>query len=61
VETSNEKRSHRSIQRAGKLEVFDCELWVVGLAFDMVIENSDTMQRHGVKIVAAFEYSQAPI
>jgi len=57
----NEWRSHLSFQGTGRMEVFDAERWAIGLALDMAIENSETLQEHGVKMVALFSDSQATI
>jgi len=44
-----------------RMEVFDAELWAIGLALDVTIEKRKTLQRHGVKTVAVFSDSQAAI
>jgi len=31
------------------MEVFDAELWAIGLALEVTIEKRETLQRHGVK------------
>jgi len=41
------------------MEVFNTELWVIGLTLDIAIEKRETLQRHGVKMVAVFSDSQA--
>jgi ribonuclease HI len=43
------------------MEVFEAELWAIGLALDMMIERRETLQNHGVKTVAVFSDSQAAI
>jgi ribonuclease HI len=43
------------------MEVFDAELWAIGLALDVAIEKRETLQKHGVKTVAVFSDSQAAI
>jgi len=43
------------------MEVFDTELWAIGLALDVVIEKREKLQEHGVKTVAVFSDSQAGI
>jgi ribonuclease HI len=43
------------------MEVFDTELWAIGLVLDVVIEKRTTLQKHGVKTVAVFSDSQAAI
>jgi len=35
------------------MEVFDAELWAIGLALDVAIEKRKTLQVHGVKMVAS--------
>jgi len=36
------------------MEVFDAELWAIGLELDVAIERRETLQIHGVKMVAVF-------
>ncbi|MDT7660414.1 MAG: hypothetical protein QOF38_5129, partial [Pseudonocardiales bacterium] len=43
------------------MEVFDAELWAIRLALDVAMEKRDTLQQHGVKLVAVFSNSQAAI
>jgi ribonuclease HI len=43
------------------MEVFDAELWAIGLALDETIKKRETLQRHGVKTMAVFSDSQAAI
>jgi hypothetical protein len=43
------------------MEVYDAELWAVGLALDLAIEKQETSQMHGVQTVAVFRDSQAAI
>jgi hypothetical protein len=43
------------------MEVFDAELWAIGLALDVAIEKRETFQKHGVKTVTVFSDSQAAI
>jgi len=57
----NEWRSRRSFLGTGCMEVFDAELWAIGLALDMAIEKRETLPMHGVKTVAVFSNSQAAI
>jgi len=57
----NEWRSRRSFLGTGRMEVFDAELWGIGLALDVAIEQRETLQKHGVKTVAVFSDSQATI
>jgi len=56
-----EWRSRRSYLGAGRMEVFDAELWAIGLALDAAIEKRETLQKHGVETVAVFSDSQAAI
>jgi len=57
----NEWRSRCSILGTGRMEVFDGEIWVIGLALDIAIEKRETFQMHGVKMVAVCSDSQAAI
>jgi len=57
----NQWRSCRSFLRTGRMEVFDAELWAIGLTLHVAIEMRETLQKHGVKIVAVFSDSQAAI
>jgi hypothetical protein len=43
------------------MEVFDAEVWAIGLALDVTIEKTEMLQRHGVKTLAVFCDSQAAI
>ena len=43
------------------MEVFNAELWAIGLALGEKIEKRETLQRHGVKTVAIFSDSQTVI
>jgi len=54
-------RSRHSYLGTGQMEVFDDELWAIGLAVEVMIEKTKTLQRHGVKTVAVFSDSQAAI
>jgi ribonuclease HI len=45
----------------GCVEVFDAELWTIGLALNETIKKRETLQRHGVKTVAVFSGSQVAI
>jgi len=60
-EHGNEWRSRRSFLGTGLMEVFDAELWAIGLALDVAIEKRKSFQKHGVKTVAVFSDSQAAI
>jgi len=57
----NQWRSRRNLLGTGHMEVFDAELWAIGLALDVMIEKRETLQRHGVKTVAFFSDSQTAI
>jgi len=57
----NEWRPCRSFLGNGRMEVFDAELWAIGLALDVEIARRETLQVHGVKTVAVFSDSQAAI
>ena len=57
----NEWRSRRSFLGTRLMEVFDAALWAIGLALDVAIEKRETLQVHGVKVVAVFSHSQAVI
>jgi ribonuclease HI len=43
------------------MEVFDAELWIIGLSLEETIEKREILQRHRVKTVAVFSDSQAAI
>jgi ribonuclease HI len=43
------------------MEVFDAELWAIGLALGETVERRERLQEHGVKTVAVFSDSQAAI
>jgi len=57
----NEWRSRPSCVGTGGMEVFNAELWAIGLALDVAIETRETLQMHGVKTVAVFSDSQGAI
>jgi len=57
----NQWRSRRSILRTGHMEVFDAELWAIGLALLETIEKRVTLQRYEVKTVAIFSDLQTAI
>jgi len=57
----NQWRSRRSCLCTGRMDVFEAEIWVIRLALDMVTERRETLQKHGVKMVAVFSESQAAI
>jgi ribonuclease HI len=43
------------------MEVFNAELWAMGLALGQAIEKRETLQRHGVTPLAIFSESQTAI
>jgi len=43
------------------MELFDAEMWAIGLALDVAIKKREALQQHGVKRVAVFKDSQAAI
>ena len=57
----NECRSRRSFLGTGHIEVFDADLWAIGLALELAIEKRGILQKHGVNTVAVFSDSQAAI
>jgi hypothetical protein len=57
----NEWRICRSYLRTGHMEVFDAELWAIGLALREIVKRRKRVQVDGVKTVAAFSNSQAAI
>jgi len=57
----NEWRTYSGYLGTGRMEVFDAELWEIGLAFGETVKRRKTLQRHGVKMVAVFSDSQAAI
>jgi len=60
-EQRNEWRFRRSFLGTGRMEVFETELWAIGLALDVAIEKRATLPVDGVKTVAVFSDSQAAI
>jgi hypothetical protein len=57
----NEWKSRRRFVGTGRSDVFDAEVWAIGLALDVAIEKRETLQVHGVKTVAVYSDSQAAI
>jgi len=57
----NQWSCSHSILGTGRMEIFDAELWAIGLALDVTFEKRETLQIHGVKTVAVFSDSQAAI
>jgi len=43
------------------MEIFDAELWAMGLALDVTNKKRESLQIHGVKTVEVFSDSQAAI
>jgi len=43
------------------MEVFDAELWAIGLALGETVKRRERLQRYGVKTVGVFSDSQAAI
>jgi ribonuclease HI len=41
------------------MEVFDAELWAIGLTLEETVKRRERLQQHGVKTVAVFSDSQA--
>ena len=58
---TDEWRSRRSYLGTGRMEVFDAELWALGLALEETILKREILQSNGVKMVAVFSDSQAAI
>jgi len=56
-----EWRTRHSYLGTGRMEVFDAELWAIGLALRETFKRRDRHQQHGVKMVAVFSDSQAAI
>jgi len=56
-----EWRSDGSVLGTARMEVFDTELWAIGLALDVAIEKREALHMHGVRTVAGFSDSQAAI
>jgi ribonuclease HI len=57
----DEWRSCRSYLGTGRMEVFDAELWNIGLALEETIKKRETLLRQRVQTVEVFSYSQAAI
>jgi len=54
-------KAFRSHLGTGRMEVYDAELWAIGLALRESVRKRDTLQTHGVTKVAVFSDSQAAI
>jgi len=57
----DEWRSCHSYLGTGRMEVFDAEVSAIRPALDVAIEKRETLQNHGVEMVAVFSESQASI
>jgi len=57
----NEWRTRHSYLGTGRMKVFDAELWAIVLMLGPIVKRSNTIQQHGVKKVAVFIDSHAPI
>ena len=57
----DEWRTRRSYLGTGRMQVFDAELWAIGLALGETVKRSERLQEHGVKTGAVFSDSQAAI
>jgi len=57
----NEWRFRCSFLGTGRMEAFDAKLWAIELALNVAIQNSKTLQKHGVKTVAVFSDLQPAI
>jgi len=57
----SEWRTRRSYLGTRRMEVFDAELWAIGLALGKTVKRRETLQRHGVKMVAVFSDSHTAI
>jgi ribonuclease HI len=51
----------RSYLGTGRMEVFDAELWAIGIALQKSVTRAETLRAHGVMTVAIFSDSQAAI
>jgi len=57
----NQWRFHCSFLGTGRMDVFDAELWVIGLALDEMVGKRETLLRDGVKTGVIFSDSQTAI
>jgi len=57
----NEWKTRRSYLGTGRMEVFDAELWAIGLALGETVKRRERLQEHGVKTVAVISDSKAAI
>jgi len=51
----------RSYLGTGRMEVFDAELWAIGIALQKSVTRAEALRAHGVTTVAVFSDSQAAI
>ena len=58
---ANERRSRCSFLGAGRMDVFDTELWAIGLRLYSTSENRKTLQGLELKTVAVYNESQPAI
>ena len=54
-------KAFRSHLGTGRMEVYDGELWAMGLALRESVKKSETLQAHGVTKVAVLSNSQTAI
>jgi hypothetical protein len=54
-------RAFHSHLGTGRMDVYDAELWVIGLALRQSVKKRDTVQTHRVTKVAAFSDLQGAI
>jgi ribonuclease HI len=57
----NEWKTGRSYLGTRRMEVFDAELWAIGLALGETVKRREILHEHVVKTVAVFSDSQAAI
>lgn len=57
----NEWRTHLSYLCTALMEVFDVELWAIGLMLRETVKRRDRLQKHRVKTLAVLSDQQAPI
>ena len=57
----NEWRTRHSYLGTGRMEVFEAELWAIGLALGETVNKRERLQQHGVKTVAVVSDSQGGI
>jgi len=57
----NEWRTCRSHPVTGLMEVFDAELWGIGLPLGETVKERPILPQHGVELVAVFHGPEATI